>query len=89
VPLIAGDAVEGVQIGQPAKTRCSAEELHRPRTLMATRSPRRGLVGVIIVHDKISNQIGSQKELVRIGDVVRNHYRCMAKSLTFGKASLG
>jgi hypothetical protein len=45
---------------------------------------------VVVVHDTISNQTSySEKELVRIGDVVLEHYRRVAGNLTFGKMSLG
>ena len=44
---------------------------------------------MVIVHDTISNQTSySEKERVRIGDVVLEHYRRVAGSLTFGKTSL-
>ena len=43
---------------------------------------------MVVVHDKISNQTSySEKERVRIGDVVFEHYRRVAGSLTFGKTS--
>ena len=90
MPLIAGKAVEGIQIGQPAKSRSLAKQLHRPSAVIATPRFGRGLVGVVVVHDTISNQTSySEKERVRIGDVVLEHYRRVAGNLTFGKMSLG
>ena len=50
------------------------EEVHRPSAVEATRRFRR-------VHGTISN--------VSANDVVREHYRHVAGSLTFGKMSLG
>jgi hypothetical protein len=76
VPLITCEAVEGIQIRQPPKSRSSAKQLHRPSAVYATRRFGRGLDGV--VHDTISNSCHS--------DVVREHYRRVAGSLTFGKA---
>src|SRR4029077_5317489 len=73
VPLITCEAVEGIQVRQPAKSWCSTKKLHRPSAVEATRSFRRG-------HDTISNVSAH---------VVREHYRRVAGSLTFGKMSLG
>ena len=53
VPFVTGAAVKGTQIGQPTKARCSAKELHWPRTVRATRSLGPELFGV--VHDTISS----------------------------------
>ena len=77
-------AVAGVQVRQPAKSGSSAKQLHRPSAAMATRKLGRGLVGVFAVHDTISNQNPSCHT-----DVVLEHYRRVAESLTFGKNSLG
>jgi hypothetical protein len=51
---------------------------------MATRKFGRGLVGVFAVHDTISNQNPSCHS-----DVVLEHYRRVAGSLTFGNKPLG
>ena len=84
MPLITYAAVAGVQVRQPAKSGSSAKQLHRPSAAMATRKLGRGLVGVFAVHDTISNQNPSCHT-----DVVLEHYRRVAESLTFGKNSLG
>jgi hypothetical protein len=41
MPLVTYAAVEGVQIRQPAKSRCSAEKLHQPSAPVATRRFKR------------------------------------------------
>src|ERR1700719_550590 len=81
VPLITCEAVEGIQIWQPAKSRCFAKELHRPSAAMAARRFGRGLVGVFAVHDTISKKPSCHS------DVVLEHYRRVAGSLTFGKTT--
>ena len=84
MPLITHAAVEGVQVRQPAKSGSSAKQLNRPSAPVATRRLGRGLVGVFVVHDTISNQNPSCHS-----DVVRVHYHHVAESLTFGKTSVG
>ena len=81
VPLISCDAVKGVKIRQPAKSRSSAKQLHRRGAAMATRRFGRGLVGVSAVHDTISKNPSCRN------DVVLEHYRRVAGSLTFGKTT--
>src|SRR5262249_27169094 len=72
VPLIARDAVEGVQIRQPAESRSSAKQLHLPSAIYATRRLRRGLVAVFAVHDTIPTKPSCQSYLVS------EHYRRVA-----------
>ena len=52
---------------------------------MAMRSLGRISLAVVFVHEKISNQIGGAN---LDGDVVREHYRRMARTLTFGECLL-
>jgi hypothetical protein len=73
MPLVIYAAVEGVQIRQPAKSRCSAEKLHRPSAAVARRRFRRG-------H-------GTDLQCAPPKHVVPQHYRRVAGSLTFGKTS--
>ena len=56
VPFVARDAIKGIQIRQPVEPCCSANQLHWPRAFCAARKFRRGLVGVVAIHDMISNQ---------------------------------
>jgi hypothetical protein len=55
MPLVASDAVKGIQIRQPLEPFCFAKELHRRGAIYATRRFERGPVGVFAVHDTISN----------------------------------
>ena len=77
VPRITCETVKGVQVRQPTKPGCSAQQLHRPRAVMAARKLGGGLVGV--AHDPISSSPL---------DVVREHYRRVSGSLILGNASL-
>jgi hypothetical protein len=56
VPFVARDAIKGIQIRQPVEPCCSANQLHWPRAFCAARKFRRGRVGVVAIHDMISNQ---------------------------------
>jgi hypothetical protein len=75
MPLIAREAVKGIQIGQATITGRSAKKLHWSRTVMAARDFGWGLG---IVHDAISS-------ISRY--VGREHYRRVASSLIIGKTS--
>jgi hypothetical protein len=55
MPLVASDAVKGIQIRQPVEPFCFAKELHRRGAIYATRRFERGPVSVFAVHDTISN----------------------------------
>ena len=79
-------ALEGKEIRQPAKSRRSANELHRPGAGNATRRLRRGLVGAFVIHDTVSNN-GLQTGPA--GDMRCQHYRCVAGSLIFGNLRRG
>ena len=74
MPLVASETVKGVQVRQRTKPRSSAKQLHRPRADVAMRSFGRELVGV--AHDTISSR--------NRWDVVREHYRGVARSLILG-----
>jgi hypothetical protein len=73
-------ALEGKEIRQPAKSRRSANELHRPGAGNATRRLGRGLVGAFVVHDRVSS---NGPHTGPAGDMRCEHYRDVAGSLMF------
>jgi hypothetical protein len=78
--LAASLALEGKKIRKPAKSRRSANELHRPGAGNATRRLGRGLVGVFVIHDRVSS---NGPHTGPAGDMRCQHYRDVAGSLIF------
>jgi hypothetical protein len=80
----AGSALERIQIGQSAKSRRSANEVHRPTAAKAQRWSRRlrgGIAGAFFPHDTAVREASAKTR--GAADMRCQHYRDVAEALIF------